>query len=452
MTTESLIELTAAEAAAQIARGDLSAEDYTRACLERVEAAEPKVQAFSHLDKEYALAQARARDKHRASGVPLGPLHGIPVGIKDNIDTADYPTENGSALFAGRRPPRDATVVAKLREAGAVIFGKTVTAELAFYHPGKTRNPHDLERTPGGSSSGSAAAVAAGMVPLALGTQTNGSIIRPAAFCGIFGMKPGHGLVSRSGVLMNSRTLDHVGAFARSLDDLALVLDVISGHDESDADTRPYANPNFQGGVAEPPPLTPRLAYVRTPAWPRADKSTAHAFEALFESLGESVHRVELHEPVYGPAWEDHRVIMSVDMAHHHSKIVGRNGDMASKTLKDFILEGRRVPATRYLEALSQSRQYAGGLSDFFEYYDAILTPAAMGAAPRGLESTGDPGFCTLWTLTGLPALSLPLLEGEDGMPLGVQLVGPVGRDAKLLRTAKWLLGHLAKDQEAEIV
>jgi Asp-tRNA(Asn)/Glu-tRNA(Gln) amidotransferase A subunit family amidase len=448
--TTQLTELTATEIAPKIVRGEVSAEEYTRACLDHIAAIEDKVQAFAHLDRDHALAQARALDQHRANGHPLGPLHGIPVAIKDNIDTEDYPTEHGSALFSGRRPFRDATVVARLRAAGAVIIGKTVTAELAYYHPGKTRNPRDLERTPGGSSSGSAAAVAAGMVPLALGTQTNGSIIRPAAFCGVFGMKPGHGLVSRNGVLEHSRALDHVGAFARSLDDLALVLDVIAGHDPEDADTKPYAIPSFRVGVAEPPPVTPRLAYVRTPVWERADKTTAEAFEELVDSLGEVVQRVELHGPVYGPAWEDLRVIMAVDMAHRHGKAVTRGGDTPSQQLKDIVAEGRRIPATRYLDALAQAKQYGKGLSDFFEYYDAILTPAAMGVAPKGLQSTGDPSFCSLWTLTGLPALSLPLLEGEGGLPLGVQLVGPAGRDARLLRTAKWLLHHLSAEQAVD--
>jgi Asp-tRNA(Asn)/Glu-tRNA(Gln) amidotransferase A subunit family amidase len=451
VTTAPIPELTVTEAAGMIARGEISSEEYVRGLIGQVNSVEAKVQAFVHFDPEQALAQAKERDAYRANGNALGPLHGIPVGIKDCIDTSDYPAENGSALFAGRRPYKDAAVVTKLRAAGAVIFGKTVTTEFAFYHPGKTRNPHDLERTPGGSSSGSAAAVAAGMLPLSIGTQTNGSIIRPAAYCGIFGMKPSHGLVSRAGVLSHSRALDHVGPFARSLDDLALVLDAIVGHDEADPDTKPYAVPNFLSGVQENPAVTPRLAYVRTPVWSKADKATAEAFEQLADSLGETVQRVELHEPIYGHAWDDLRAIMTADMAHRHGKIVGRGGDVPSQTLQDFIAEGRKVTATRYLEALSQAKQYGASLADFFDYYDAILTPAATGVAPKGLGATGDPAFCSLWTLTGLPAISLPILQGENGLPLGVQLVGPMGRDARLLRTAKWLLNHLSHDQEAAI-
>ncbi len=229
-----MIELTATEAAADIARGVISAEDYTRACLEQIAAAEGDVQAFAHLDPEHALKQARALDGLKADGRRIGPLHGVPVGIKDIFDTADYPTECGSPILADRRPDADAAAVRKLREAGAVIIGKTVTTEFAYFHPGKTRNPRDLKRTPGGSSSGSAAAVAAGMVPLAIGSQTNGSMIRPAAFCGVFGVKPSHGLISRAGALTLSRKLDHVGAFARSIEDLALILDVLVGHDPAD--------------------------------------------------------------------------------------------------------------------------------------------------------------------------------------------------------------------------
>jgi len=444
--SENLVELTATEAAGKIARGETSSEDYVRALIAQVDKIEDKVQAFQHFDAEHVLAQAKERDAYRANGNALGQLHGIPVGIKDCIDTSDYPTENGSALFAGRRPYHDATVVKKLRAAGAIIFGKTVTTEFAFYHPGKTKNPHDLERTPGGSSSGSAASVAAGMLPLSIGTQTNGSVIRPASYCGVYGMKPSHGLISRSGVLSHSRKLDHIGPFARSLEDLALILDAMAGYDETDPDTRSYAVPDFQSGVREEARLTPRFAYVRTPAWSKAEKHTVEAFEELVDSLGDIVQRVELHEPIYGKAWDDLRTIMTADMAHSHGKIVGRGGDVPSKTLRDFIAEGRKVSAADYLEALSQAKQYGNGLAEFFDHYDAILTPASTGAAPKGLDATGDPAFCSLWTLTGLPAISLPLLQGENGLPLGVQLVGPMGRDARLLRTAKWLLTHLSEE------
>ena len=434
--------LTAYEAASEIARGAISAEDYTRVCLDRITAVEPDVQAFAHLDPEHALAQARALDRHKADGGRIGPLHGIPVGIKDIIDTADYPTECGSPVLAGRRPDADATVVRKLREAGAVIIGKTVTTEFAYFHPGKTRNPRDVTRTPGGSSSGSAAAVAAGMVPLAIGSQTNGSMIRPAAFCGVFGVKPSHGLISRAGALTLSRTLDHVGAFARTIEDLALILDVIVGHDPVDPDTRPYASPSFRAGVAEPLPLPPSYAFVRTPMWDKADAEARGALEDLAKELG--AREVDLPDD-YRAAWDALRAIMAADMAYNLGAIVDKGGEI-SKQFRDLIAEGREVTAVQYLAAVRDARCYAEGMSAIFEQLsDAIITLSAKGVAPQGLGATGDPVFCTLWTLTGFPSLNLPLLANSEGLPIGVQLVGAPGRDERLLRTANALIETLGE-------
>ena len=440
MPGSAIIEFTATEAASEIARGALSAEDYTRACLDRIAAAETDVQAFAHLDPDHAMAQARALDRHKGNGGRIGPLHGVPVGIKDIFDTADYPTECGSPALAGRRPETDAAAVRKLREAGAVIIGKTVTTEFAYFHPGKTRNPRDVKRTPGGSSSGSAAAVAAGMVPLAIGSQTNGSMIRPAAFCGVFGVKPSHGLISRAGALTLSRKLDHVGAFARSVDDLALILDVLAGQDPADPDTRPYAAPGFRAAAAEPPPLPPSFALVRTPKWDKADPEARNALEDLAKTLGAS----EADLPgSYLAAWDAQRAIMAADMAYNLGAIVDKGGEI-SKPLRDFVAEGRTVTAVQYLAAVRDARRYADGLLAIFEKLsDAIITLSARGAAPLGLGATGDPVFCSLWTLTGLPALNVPLLADAEGLPIGVQLIGASGRDDRLLRTANALLAGL---------
>jgi Asp-tRNA(Asn)/Glu-tRNA(Gln) amidotransferase A subunit family amidase len=437
-----LAAFTATEAAAELARGALTAEEYTRACIDRITAIDGEIQAFVHFDPEHALAQARALDERRTAGGALGPLHGIPVAIKDIFDTSDYPTECGSPILKDRRPFRDATVVAKLRTAGAVIIGKTVTTEFAFFHPGKTKNPHDFERTPGGSSSGSAAAVAAGMVPLALGTQTNGSVIRPASFCGVYGLKPSHGLVSRGGVLQLSRTLDHVGPFARSLADIALILEVLAGYDSADPDTRPIATAHFRKVATEKWPLPPRFAFVRTPVWDKADAETRTAFENLAKQLGEARFAVDLPERFAG-AWDAQRAIMAVEMAHNLGRVTDRGKEQTSKILLDLIAEGRSVGATRYLAAIDEAKSFASGIGEIFEECNAIITPATMGVAPKGLGATGNPAFCTLWTLTGLPAVTLPLLEGEDGMPLGVQLVGAKGDDARLLRTAAWLVAQM---------
>jgi Asp-tRNA(Asn)/Glu-tRNA(Gln) amidotransferase A subunit family amidase len=441
MADDGLVTLTASDAAAEIARGAVSAETYAGACLARIEALDGEIRAFTHLDREHVLAQARMLDERRMLGHPLGPLHGIPVAIKDIIDTADYPTELGSPLAAGRRPPHDATVVAKLRTAGAVIIGKSVTTEFAYFHPGPTRNPHDHTRTPGGSSSGSAAAVAAHMVPLALGTQTNGSVIRPAAFCGVFAVKPTHGLVSRAGVLQLSRKLDHVGAFARSLPDLALILDVLAGYDPADPDTRPFASADFRAVQSESPPASPHFAFVRTPVWDKAEAETQAAFQELVTALGSAVALIDLPAP-FAAAWNIQRTIMATEMAHNLAPFVARGEP--SEVMARLLAEGRLTSAVGYLDAVDTASRYAASLADIFDQYDAIITPAAAGVAPTGLGATGDPAFCTLWTLTGLPALSLPLLAGESGLPIGVQLVGGPGRDARLLRTATALIQMLA--------
>ena len=442
MPDTQLAGLTAIEAATRIAAGDVSAEDYVGACLARIAASDDKVRAFVHLDPQDALRQARARDEQRQSGKPLGPLHGVPVAIKDIFDTANYPTECGSALFKGRQPTRDCTAVARLREAGAVIIGKTVTTECAYFHPGPTRNPHDLERTPGGSSSGSAAAVAAGMVPLAVGSQTNGSVIRPASFCGVYGIKPTHGTISRHGALILSKALDHVGVFARTLPDAALILAALAGYDENDSDTRPLATPAYLQTLQEAPPQPPRLAFVRTPMWDKADAQTREAFEALAKRLENCVAAVELPD-AYAAAWDDQRVIMYTDMAHNFGALVVRGGEASSQQLRDLVAEGSRTNALRYLAARDNAPVYTAGLNEIFKRFDAILTPSAPGIAPRGM-ATGNPVFNTLWSLTGLPAVTLPLLSGEGGMPIGVQLVGAAGDDARLLRTANWLVGALA--------
>jgi len=436
------IAFTATQAAAEIARGIISAEDYTRACLERIAAVEAEVQAFIHLDPEHALAQARALDRHKGEGGRLGPLHGIPVAIKDIFDTADYLTEFGSPALTGRRPEADSTAVARLRAAGAVIIGKTVSTEFAYFHPGKTRNPRDLTRTPGGSSSGSAAAVAAGMVPLAIGSQTNGSMIRPAAFCGVFGVKPSHGLISRAGALTLSRVLDHVGAFARSIEDLALILDVLVGQDAADPDTRAFASPAFRDALAEGALLPPSFALVRTPMWDKADPEAQSSLEDLAREVG--AREVDLPDDYRG-AWDVHRAIMAADMAFNLGPIIDKGGEFSTK-LKDFLAEGRKVTALQYQAAVRDARRYADGMAGIFEQVaDAIITLPAKGVAPPGLDATGDPVFCSLWTLTGLPALNLPLLANSQGLPIGVQLIGAPLRDEKLLRTASALVADIVE-------
>jgi len=433
-----LTELGASEAAAAIRAGEIASEQLVSACLARIEAVEDRVRAWAHLDAEHALRQAREADAARREGKAFGALHGLPVGVKDIFDTKDMPTEDGTVLHAGRRPNRDAAAVARLRQAGAVILGKTVTTELAVYAPGKARNPHDLERTPGGSSSGSAAAVAANMVPLAIGSQTNGSVIRPASFCGVYGFKPSHGLISRHRVLQQSRPLDHVGVFARSVLDCALAADVLAGHDERDPDTRPQTPPALAERAMEDPPLEPLLGFVKSPVWDRAEPATRDAFVELIEHLGDHVSEHPL-PAAFDEALDLHRTIMEADLARSFAREYERGKDQLSATLREMIERGGDVRAVAYNDAVDRASVLRGLLGEAFDRFDAIVTPAAVGEAPRGLESTGDPCFCTLWTLCGLPAITLPLLTGENAMPIGVQLVAAKGDDARLLRTARWL-------------
>lgn len=432
----------AAEAAQLIRDGLVSSEDLVSSCLDQIGQLEERLGAWAHLDPDLALEQARQADKDQQTGRQLGPLHGVPVGIKDIIDTRDLPTEDGTVLHSGRQPLHDATVVAKLRVAGAIILGKTVTTELAVYSPGKTCNPHDLARTPGGSSSGSAAAVAAGMVPLAVGTQTNGSVIRPASFCGVYGFKPTYGLISRHGILQQSPPLDQVGVFGRSIEDTALLAEALIGYDPNDRATRPQAAPALTEVQAEEPPVEPKLAFVKTPVWDQADPSTQEAFRELNEALGDCCEEVAL-PPMFDQAHEQHRLIMEADLARSFAGEYKDGADQLSPILKEMIERGQQVLATEYNDAVAAIDVLNHGLSQVFEWQDAVVTPATIGEAPIGLESTGSPSFCTIWTLCGMPAISLPLLQGADGMPLGVQLVGPRGDDARLLRTARWLVNAL---------
>jgi Asp-tRNA(Asn)/Glu-tRNA(Gln) amidotransferase A subunit family amidase len=431
--------MTATQALADIRAGKLTAEQYLAACLERIRAVDGDIQAWAFLDPNHALEQARAADARRRLGRPLGPLHGLPVGVKDIVDTADMPTENGTVLHAGRRPTRDATIVSLLRQAGAVIVGKTVTTELAVYHPGKTRNPHNLEHTPGGSSSGSAAAVAAGMVPVAIGTQTNGSVIRPASFCGVYGYKPSHGLISRHGVLAQSRPLDTIGVMAADLEDLALLAEPLMAYDPADPAMRPRARPDLARVLAEDPPLPPKLAFVRGPTWEHAEEDTRAGFGELTGVLGERVGELAL-PAIFDGAIEQHRRIMEADLAKSFAAEYERGAEQLSARLREMIARGRQVPAVDYNLALEGVARLNAALAEIFLHYDAIVTPAAPGAAPRGLEATGSPIFCTIWTLCGTPAVTLPLLSSADGLPIGVQLVGQQGDDARLLRTARWLV------------
>ena len=435
------VTLTAREAARRIAEGALSAAEMTAACLKRIETEEDRVQAWAFLEPEKAMAEAEERDRRRRRGLPLGPLHGVPVGIKDIIDVKGMPTANGSPIDAGTMPWDDAALVRRLRAAGAVILGKTVTTELAYYHPGPTRNPHDERRTPGGSSSGSAAAVAAHMVPLAVGSQTNGSVIRPASFCGTVGFKPTFGAIPRTGVLTLAPSLDQLGVFARSIEDAALA-EALMGPDGRDRDATESFGPLSATALAEPP-VTPAFAFIRTPVWERAEEDTRAAFAELMQALGAQAEEADLPD-AFARAHGWHGTVMAAEMARNLGHYVERAPDQCSAQLHEIVGQGRAIRAADYLAARDMAAVLRDTLGPVFDRFDAILTPTAPGEAPEGLEATGDPAFCTLWTFLGLPAISLPLMTGPAGMPLGVQLVCAPGQDARLLRTARWLVARLS--------
>jgi amidase len=407
--------LTAAAAARAIRARDLTSEELVASCLERIAERDPQVKAWRYLDPELALEQARARDREE----PGAPLHGVPVGLKDVIDTADMPTRYGTPIHEQRRPERDARCVEALRAAGAVILGKTVTTELATWHPAETTNPHDPGHTPGGSSSGSAAAVADAMVPLALGTQTVGSTIRPAAFCGALGMKPTFGAVDMTGVIRTSERLDTIGLFARHPDDLELLLGSLLG----------TPLPPSPGGGR------PRVGLVRTPWWEHAQDSSRHAVEGAAEALraaGLDVAEAELpHEFDDLPDIQD--VVAVTDIARNLRWEFEQHPDLLSDDLRGRIERGLRTPDAEYEAAVAAGDRARAALDGVFSGFDVMLAPAVTGEAPAGLGWTGDPVFVRPWSLLGTPATTVPAARGPAGLPVGVQLIAPVGADRALL-------------------
>lgn len=439
--TDLPIQAGAIELRDRLADGAMRASELAGQYLTQIDARRD-LDAWAWLDSDHIMAQAKASDAYRASGQPLGPLHGLPVGLKDVIDTAGVPTENGTVLDAGRVPEADAFVVSRLKQAGAIIMGKTVTAELAFLGPGPTRNPHNPDHTPGGSSSGSAAAVAAGMVPLAIGTQTGGSVLRPASYCGVVGFKPTFGRIPRTGVLSQSPSLDTVGVFANSVEDAALLAESLFGHDPADPATGPTPTPRLLDAALSEPPVRPSLAFVRQPAWDKADPATRDAFAKLTEVLEEDCDEIDLPDP-FADALRLREIINYAEMAKSFHGYANRGADKLSPQMRGALKEGNGILARDYLAAQDGPSILNDGLEAIFDRYDAILTPAAPGPAPVGLQSTGSSMFNGIWTLCGTPAITVPLLQDESGLPMGVQLVGRLGDDARLLRTARWVARRL---------
>jgi Asp-tRNA(Asn)/Glu-tRNA(Gln) amidotransferase A subunit family amidase len=418
---QQLNQLSASAAARRLAAREITAEQMARACLARIEEREAAVGAWIHVDPDAVLAQARQLD----AGPVRGPLHGLPLGVKDLIDTTDMPTGYGSPIYAGHRPRADAACVALARAAGALVLGKTVTTEFAWFHPGKTSNPHNTSHTPGGSSSGSAAAVADCMVPLAFGTQTAGSVIRPASYCGIVGYKPTHGTLPRAGIKPLSDSLDTLGTLTRTVADAALLVAALSGRDLL---PKPLAQP-------------PRIGLCRTPEWSAAQPETVAAMEssaAALDRAGATLREIVLprdfatitQAQIDIMNYESYAALACERLQHH---------DGLSEKLKQLLKNAQQCDAQRYDAAQVLVASCRGQMEDVFSGVDVLLAPSAPGEAPAGLAATGDPIFCRMWTVLHVPAINLPCAVGPHGLPVGVQVIGRRGDDARALAAAEWM-------------
>jgi len=423
-------ELDAVDALTAIAAGRLSAEALAEACLARIAARDSVVRAFAHIDRERAVAEARGRDRAGAKG----PLHGLPFGVKDIIDTHDMPTAYGSPIHAGHRPSADAACVALAREAGAVMLGKTVTTEFALRHPGVTANPRDPAHTPGGSSSGSAAAVADFMVPVAFGTQTGGSIIRPASYCGVFGYKPSYNTINPTGVKPLAGSFDTVGVFARSVDDCALVVDVLSGEAR---------------GIARLEGLRPsRVGLWRTPAWPDAESATVRALETAAGRLAHN--RITVEELALPEEFESFLDAQSDVLRFEAARVFAfertRRADLLSPSSRAELSNGAAISRTRYLAAQALIVRCRASFAAAIAPFDFLLSPSAPGEPPAGLDDTGEAMFNRWQSGLRVPCLNLPGYTGAQGLPVGIQITGAIDDDRRLLRFAKWMAGHVTGD------
>ncbi len=421
-----LNELSALEITAAIGSGRTTCEAVARACLERIAEREPRVLAWEYLNPDQVIAQARALD---GSG-RTGPLIGVPFGVKDIIDTCDMPTGYGSPIYAGHRPRRDAACVAIGRKAGGVVMGKTVTAEFAVNHPGKTRNPFDTNRTPGGSSSGSAAAVADYMVPLALATQTTGSTIKPGSFCGVFAYRPSFGEIRCSGIMESSGSCDTVGLYARTVEDIALHRDVLVG-----AGPEPVADPS----------TPPRIGFCRTPQWARLDPSTRQLLEDAARRLARAgaTMRDAVLPAEFDGAEEAHRMISCREFALNFTREFENHREELSADLRNGKIRiGLECSYERYRAAQELAERCRRGLAQAFADYDVLLAPAAIGEAPVGMN-TGDSSLASSWTLMHVPTMSIPVFRGHNGLPVGAQVIAASGNDRMLFAAARWIYRRL---------
>ncbi len=448
LNKQDLSQLSAVQAAEGIRSGRITSEALVTTYLARIAETDATIKAWAWLDPDEALNQSKEADRIRRAGRATGALHGVPVGLKDIVDTRDMPTQCGTPIRNGHQPEQDARLVEHLREAGAVIMGKTKTTEFAYMHPTDTTNPHDVSRSPAGSSSGSAAAVAARHVPLSIGTQTGGSVIRPASFCGVYGIKPTRGLISRSGVFRTSVSLDHVGGFANSLEDIGLLVDVLSGYDQTDPASFARPRPSLLTGARADAPVDPDIAWFNLPFHDRLDTDARDGLEQVISALGPRVERFPT-APQLTDLADVHKTIYDYEIARNMADIKAEHGALLSQEMHEAIARSAEISTSQYEDALAVKASADAFFKSHFNDFDAILAPSATGeAVPLSAGNTGDSVFCLLWTLAGLPTLTMPVLVGENGLPIGIQLIGAIEEDDRLMRTAAWVQRALGATHE----
>ena len=433
-----IFSLSVEELALKIKEGKITSVEVCNHYIDRINKFEKDVKAWAHFDKKLLLEKAVDSDNYRKSGKPLGSLHGVPVAIKDIIGTIDMPTECGTVIRKGKSYSQNAEIVDLLRAAGAIIMGKTTTSELAYLGPPKTTNPHDYSRTPGGSSSGSAAAVASYMTPLSIGSQTGGSIIRPASYCGVVGYKPTYGLISRNGVLRTSYSLDHIGLFARSVEDVALLAKVLIKKDSYDSATIYYSAENILAETKKGPLFEPKFIFYKTDHWKNIDKKSRESFEFFIKSFSKNIEVFDTPS-YFKDIHKYHQIIHETDLANNFSIYYKKFKNKLSKYMQTAIANGNKHSAKEYAEAIDFMKRSYESYKEVFEDYHGVLSPSSPGVAPKGLKSTGTAEFNRVWSYLGTPCISLPLLAGENNLPLGVQLIGDRYDDHRFLGVANWL-------------
>ena len=433
-----IFSLSVSEIAEKIRNSDLNSVDLCKSYIEQINKFEKDVKAWAHFDKKLLLEKAEEADEQRRSGKSVGPLHGIPVALKDIIGTYDMPTECGTVLRKGKTESQNAEIVDLLKSAGALIMGKTNTSELAYLAPPKTTNPHDYSRTPGGSSSGSAAVIASHMAHLSIGSQTGGSIIRPASYCGIVGYKPSYGLISRNGVLKTSDKLDTMGVFGKTVKDVALLAKTLIKKDLYDPATVHFAADDMIKVCEEGPIFDPKFIFYKTDNWKNINKESQKAFEFLIKKLKKNIEVFDTPS-YFKEIPKYHQIIHETDLANNFQVYYKKDKNKLYKEMRDAIERGMKYSAKEYTDAIDFMKQSYESYKEVFEDYHGVITPSSSGVADKGLKSTGSADFQKNWTYLGLPTISLPLLTGENNLPLGVQLVGNKLDDLRFLGTANWL-------------